>query len=132
MMEKLYRYQIFVYLILIILILTVVKIKYGNRSQISDIRPQVLPTAAPTQIPTPEATPTINPNDEYPLWRELPYSGKGFRVDKYTAPMTLQVTIGTTPQPVAVKELTTWLNSFKEITKQHKIIIINSKIKTQN
>jgi len=136
MMEKIKKYQVFVYLILIIMIMTVVKVKYGvdEESPKSKVQsPKVEITVVPTvTVPTIEVTPTINPNDDYPLWRELPYVGKGFTVDKYTAPMTLEMTLTTATESAAVKEVTTWLNTFKEVTRRHKLIIINSKLKTQN
>lgn len=105
-----------------------VKIKYGTGSQMSDVRSQITPTMVPTAVPTAEATPTINPNDDYPLWRLLPYKGDGFTVDKYIAPMTLEMTITTATESAATKEVTAWLNSFKELKERHKVVVVkNSK-----
>ncbi len=131
MMEKLKKYQVFVYLILIILIMGTVKIKYGEneesrKSKVESLK--AIPTMVPTAVPTAEATPTINPNDDYPLWRLLPYKGEGFTVDKYIAPMTLEMTITTATESAATKEVTVWLNSFKELKERHKVVIVkNSK-----
>ena len=130
MMEKIKKYQVFVYLILIIMIMTVAKVKYGVNDKITNYElriTNVTPTIIPTvTVPTVEVTPTINPNDDYPLWRQLPYQGNGFTVDKYTAPMTLEMTLETATKSAAVKEVTTWLNTFKEVVRQHKIIINKS------
>jgi hypothetical protein len=131
MMEKLKKYQVFVYLILIILIMGTVKIKYGENNKITNYElriTNITPTVIPTAVPTAEATPTINPNDDYPLWRLLPYKGEGFTVDKYIAPMTLEMTITTATESAAIKEVTVWLNSFKELKERHKVVIVkNSK-----
>lgn len=107
------------------MIMATVKWKYGVNEKGLKSKVESL-KVEPTIMPTAEATPTINPSDDYPLWRELPYTGKGFTVDKYTAPMTLQMTLTTATQSAAVKEVTVWLNSFKEVIKQHKIIIVKS------
>lgn len=104
-----------------------VKIKYGAGSQMPDIRSQITPTIVPTAVPTAEATPTINPNDDYPLWRLLPYKGEGFTVDKYIAPMTLEMTITTATESAAIKEVSVWLKGFEELKERHKVVVGNRK-----
>lgn len=108
-----------------------VKIKYGENgenSKLEILNSKITSTIVPTAVPTAEATPTINPNDDYPLWRLLPYKGEGFTVDKYIAPMTLEMTITTATESAATKEVTVWLNSFKELKERHKVVIVkNSK-----
>ena len=81
--------QVIVYLIIIILGMTLVKIKYGYKGekQISDDRSQMSVTATPTISPTL----TVDPKKDYPLIDKLPYYGKGYVVEKYTAPMTLKM-----------------------------------------
>lgn len=102
-----------------------VKIRYGENGENLKLKTQNLKTETimPTVVPTAEATPTINPNDDYPLWRLLPYKGDGFTVDKYIAPMTLEMTITTATESAATKEVTVWLNSFEELKERHKVVI---------
>lgn len=108
------QYQGIVLLVIIILLMLILKVRYGFRDEKSNN----------DQITNKELTPTLSEKD-FPLEKYLPYSGKGFTVDKYTAPMTLQMTITTATKQQASKEVTAWINSFKEVTGQHKIIIKN-------
>ena len=111
--------QVIVYLVIIILGMTAVKIKYGYRGekQISDDRSQMSVTATPTISPTP----TVDPKRDYPLIDKLPYYGKGYVVEKYTAPMTLKMILNGATLTSASKDVTAWINSFGDAIGQHKI-----------
>ena len=105
------KYQVFVFLILIIMILTVAKVKYGNKSQLPVNSDQL------TVEPTLTTTPTIN--KDYPLQDKLPYQGKGFVIEKYVAPMTLNLKLTTATQQQAAKDIGVWLDSFGEAGSGH-------------
>ena len=113
--------QVIVYLIIIILGMTLVKIKYGYKGekQISDDRSQMSVTATPTISPTL----TVDPKKDYPLIDKLPYYGKGYVVEKYTAPMTLKMILNGATLTNASKDVTVWINSFGDAMGQHKIEI---------
>ncbi len=131
MKQTLEKYQIIIYLVLVIMIMAVIKVKYGATEENSKDKtqsPLITPTVEELKPTSPAATPTIDPKDDYPLWRLLPYSGEGFVVDKYTAPMTLEMTITTATSQDASKAVKEWINSFPEIKRQHKIIIINQSL----
>lgn len=113
------KYQLFVYLIIIIVGLSLVKAKYGYKEEkIQNLNVKSQNEEKPTETVTP--TPTIN---QYPLQSKLPYYGKGFVVEKYTAPMTLKMVLNGASESTAVKAVTVWLNSFGEAIGQHKIEI---------
>jgi|GEM_PF-3559457 len=105
MKKTLEKYQVFVFLILVIMILTVAKFKYGNSDQLIVNSDQL------------KATPTIN--KDYPLRDKLPYQGKGFVIDKYNAPMTLNLKLTTVTQQQAAKDIGVWLDSFGEAGSGH-------------
>ena len=131
MKNTLEKYQVIIYLILVVMIMTVVKVKYGineENPKPKNQNPINTPTIEIIKPTSPAATPTVDVSDDYPLWRQLPYSGNGFTVDKYTAPMTLQMTITTATTIVASKAVKEWINSFPEIKRQHKIIVVNQSL----
>lgn len=97
------KYQVFVILIVIILAMVIIKIKYGYRGQKND---QLLTS----NFQTPTVAPTVD--KDYPLQSHLPYQGKGFVIDKYVAPNTLNLKLTTATQTEAAKEIGVWLNSF--------------------
>ena len=131
MKNTLEKYQIIIYLVLVVMIMTVVKVKYGvveENPKTKNQKPTNTPTVVMLKPTSPAVTPTIDVSDDYPLWRQLPYSGDGFTVDKYTAPMTLQMTITTATSTAASNAIKEWINSFPEIKRQHKIILVNQSL----
>ncbi|PIZ58344.1 hypothetical protein COY20_03810 [Candidatus Shapirobacteria bacterium CG_4_10_14_0_2_um_filter_40_12] len=73
-----------------------------------------------TPILTPTSAPAVDP--DYPLWKLLPYSGKGFVVDRYIEPLTLAVTIKGIDKKIVEKEIVKWLQENKVATDSHKLI----------
>jgi hypothetical protein len=137
------NYQGVVLLIIIAVTLSILKLVYiykGDNLNDQDISPT--PSIINTQsiksttiaVNTEEfvfdATPSANSTSsaksnykDYPLWQQLPYQGKGFEVEKYIAPMTLQMKITTATESGAIKDVTVWINSFGDAIGQHKIVI---------
>jgi hypothetical protein len=119
------RNQIFVYLIIIIIGLAAIKIKYGNKQDIGNqesvISDQLKTTITPTVVASPSASDIVE--KDYPLENMLPHYAKGWTVEKYSAPMTLEMTVTTASESGAINEVTEWINSFGEAIGQHKIVI---------
>lgn len=90
-------------------IMGVIKIKYGYR-EVENQNKNI---------------PTVTINNDYPLEKELPYYGKGFIVEKYTAPKTLKMILNGATETEASKAVTSWINSFGDAIGVHKIIISN-------
>lgn len=106
------KYKVFVFLILIIVIMTVIKIKYGYKGE--EFK-NIIPTVTPTV--------TLTVKNDYPLQNQLPYQGEGFIIEKYIAPMTLDMKITTASESGAINDVTVWLNSFGDAIGQHKIVL---------
>jgi hypothetical protein len=114
--------QIFIYLLIIILGMTALKIKYGYRGEVESQKSKVKSKNEEIiSIPTVEATPTADPKKDYPLKDKLPYYGKGYVIEKYTAPMTLKMILNGATETNAIKDVTVWLNSFGDAIGQHKV-----------
>lgn len=126
------RNRLIVFLAMIVVVMSVTKWKYGYRgeeisvNQRSDFSFQITPTVEPTPTVV-EATPTeaetIDP--EYPLWKLLPYSGKGFVVEKYSAPLKLVVTAKGLDKKLVEAEVKKWLESLGPKGANHKLVISN-------
>ena len=104
--------------------MSVVKIKYGYRGgEVILQTPTVIPTtvAATPTVATSAAEVLRVDETKYPLWQELPYSGEGFVVEKYTAPKTLLVQQDGISTSSATRAIKTWLATFGEAGKGHKI-----------
>jgi hypothetical protein len=100
-----------------------VVVKYNYRNRVVTQPTIVTPTVA---TPTIVLTPTEAVDPDYPLWKILPYSGKGFVVVKYLAPMKLEVKTKGLDKMLVAKEVYNWLDSLGTIGKGHKISIIDS------
>jgi len=111
--------QIFVYLILIILGMTGLKIRYGYQDK-KEIE-QKLPTTIPTLIVTVTTVPTKTEEVDYPLFKLLPYYGKGFIVEKYVAPLTLRMILNGATEVKATNDVKAWLRSQGKLGDNHKI-----------
>jgi hypothetical protein len=114
--KKLERYQIIVCLLLIILIMSLIKIKYGYKGKTTE---QTKPNPSVTLVPTLKKE-EINTSD-YPLWKQLPYQGEGFIVDRYIAPKTLAVRAKGLDKILVAKAIGVWLEAFGDLGKDHKI-----------
>lgn len=115
-------------LLLIVVVMGVVKFTYKSETE-----PRVT-VGTPTVIPTPsvaieEATISAVPTqryernyDDYPLWAKLPYYGKGFVVDRYTAPLTLAVKTKGLSKTIVKKAVEKWLGENGIDPATHKLI----------
>lgn len=111
------KYQVFVYLGIIVVGLAAVKIKYGYKGN-------NIPTTAiisPSPAPTVTTIPTKAVEEDYPLFKKLPYYGKGYIVEKYVAPLTLRMILNGATEKVATNDVKIWLRSQGELGDNHKI-----------
>ena len=114
------QYGVYVFLIGLILLLTVVKIRYGFKGSVELVATNLVqPTMAE---PTATVTNTPNQNKDYPVWKELPYKGNGFVVDRYVAPLTLAVKIEKGDKTLVEKEVIKWLEGLGEGQDGHKFV----------
>lgn len=111
--------QIFVYLILIIFGLTGLKIRYGYKRDGNEQLP--IPTPFPTAIIAATHVPTKAVEVDYPLFKQLPYYGKGFIVEKYIAPLTLRMILNGATEAKATNDVKIWLRSQGKLGDNHKI-----------
>ncbi len=68
------------------------KIDQNNSSETVNLKDHLLPTLS-TAKTTPEPFDITNSDPQYPLEQFLPYEGKGFTVEKYLAPLVLEVKV---------------------------------------
>lgn len=112
--KDLKKYQGVIFLIVILLILSFLKIKYRN-VEWEEGPAMITPTVTPTRAP--------QINENYPLWNEIPFEGKGFVVDHYTEPLVLTVNIETlTDKKVVTEEIYNWMRENKVATESHKLV----------
>lgn len=108
------QYQGVFFLIIVVLLLTFFKIKYRNvkwEEGPALITPTVMPTRAP-EI-----------NENYPLWNEIPFEGKGFVVDHYAEPLVLTVSIeNLKDKKIVTEEIYNWMRDNKVATESHKLV----------
>jgi len=104
------KYGLVFVLIVIVIVLSILKLLYANKGEQIVIQ-------SPTPIPTVAVKKAVNKN--YPLESELPYQGNGFLIEKYVAPMTLNLKLTTATQQQAAKDITVWLDSFGEAGSGH-------------
>lgn len=127
-MQNKKNYTLIWVLLMIVIVMSVIKLTYKP-----DLSQTLLPLPAtiPTEIPTPTLggpTPTIRfeqSDADYPLWRLLPYSGKGFIVDRYTAPNTLAVIAKGIDKTIIKKAVETWIGQNGIDPTTQKLIINN-------
>jgi hypothetical protein len=112
MKEFLKNYQLIVALSLIVVVMASIKVIYGNKVEEINQNQVILPTSTIEPIiETPTLIPTIALTNEekYPLWRILPYQGKGFTVQQYQKPLTLTVKIKSGNKEMIEGEIAKWL-----------------------
>ena len=111
--KKWKQYQGVFFLIIVVLLLTFFKIKYRNvkwEEGPALITPTVMPTRAP-EI-----------NENYPLWNEIPFEGKGFVVDHYAEPLVLTVSIeNLKDKKIVTEEIYNWMRDNKVATESHEL-----------
>lgn len=109
------KYQIFIFLIVTAIFLGMVKYKFGYKGDGSEFLP------SPTVIPTP--VPTVVVDDDYSLWKELPYSGNGFVIDRYIGPKELAIKAKGLDKKIVEKRVFEWLLEQKVATESYKLVI---------
>ncbi|PIU73564.1 hypothetical protein COS78_01740 [Candidatus Shapirobacteria bacterium CG06_land_8_20_14_3_00_40_12] len=114
-MTKIYKYRLIIILLIMVGLMGAVRWSYRNYPW-EKAEVEVLLTP----ILTPTSAPAVDP--DYPLWKLLPYSGKGFVVDRYIEPLTLAVTIKGIDKKIVEKEIVKWLQENKVATDSHKLI----------
>lgn len=114
------RNQLVVVLVVLVVFLGFIKIKYGYKG--GPLPPQISPQLSEETTPTPTAEPIAIPTSEgYDLWQLLPYSGKGFTIDRYTDKTTLAIKLKGIDKRVAEKAIYTWLTEQKVATESYKL-----------
>lgn len=113
--------QIFIYLVLIILGLIGLKIRYGYKGDNEST--QTSPTSIPTVMATVTTVPTKTEEVDYPLFKQLPYYGKGYIIEKYVAPLTLRMILNGATEAKATLDVKVWLRSQGKLGDNHKIIL---------
>jgi hypothetical protein len=114
-MRKIYKYRIILFLVIIVGLMATTRIAYRNYQW-----PKPIVETPTTPLLTPTIAPTVD--ESYPLWKLLPYQGKGFVVDRYIEPLTLSVTIKGIDKKIVEKEIFKWLLENKVATESHKLI----------
>ncbi|OGL52212.1 hypothetical protein A3K55_00140 [Candidatus Shapirobacteria bacterium RBG_13_44_7] len=112
------KYKVIWVLAIIVLGMGLVRWKYGYKGGGEEVAP-IAPTV------TPEPTVSIDEED-YPLWRLLPYSEVGFTVDRYIEPLTLMVYIQGVDEKIVAKKIGEWMGKNGVVPETHKIVISDS------
>jgi hypothetical protein len=113
------KYQIFIYLLIVIVGLVGLKIKYGYEGE--DNLPAKISESTPSPIPSVTTVPTKTEETEYPLFKKLPYYGKGYIIEKYVAPLTLKMILNGATEKSATNDVKVWLRSQGKAGDNHKI-----------
>lgn len=113
MIKNLKRYWLVGLLVIIALLMGITKIRYRNVNW-DEVYRAVTPTVVPTSAP--------QIDNDYPLWRLLPYTGKDFVVDRYTEPGVLAVKTKLVNKKIITKEIYKWISENKVATESHKLI----------
>ena len=88
-------------------------------------KPEETPAAAITVTPTtiPTAEPTKMTDKDYPLWWQLPYSGIGFTIEKYSEPLTLEIKAVGLGEKIVRERVEKWLEENQVASDSHKLKI---------
>lgn len=95
------KYQLILLLSFLVVTLSIIKLTY---------KPEIVPEIKPEAVvlPTPSIAKKSNYDMEnYPLKEILPYEGETFRIDSYSAPLTLKVTVKVKDKTKITNEMTT-------------------------
>lgn len=113
---KKYRVQIF--LVVLIVVLVFLKMRYGY----DELSVESYKVYKEESMLIETITPTKSIDPEYPLWQLLPYSGKGFVIDRYAEPLMLVVKIKGIDQKIVEKEVWNWLELEGVASDSHKLV----------
>ncbi|MFA7301739.1 MAG: hypothetical protein WC069_05490 [Candidatus Shapirobacteria bacterium] len=116
MIKELYRLRLVIFLAFIAVLMGLTRFRYRNYQW---VEPQIETMITPTVMPTP----TEKPQEEavYPLINSLPYTGKGFVVESYEAPLTLNIVTDGNIKNIT-KEVFKWMLENKVATESHKLV----------
>ncbi len=112
------KYGLVIWLMMVVVTMAVVKWRYGSSRGEEVV--QITPTPTPIMEPT-----TSIKEEDYPLWKLLPYSGVGFTVDRYIEPLTLVVLIKGLDKQIVTEEIGKWMEENGVNPETHKIVISN-------
>lgn len=113
------KYQVIVFLSMVVVVMSMIRWRYGYKEVTLT---ETQPTPTETKV-APVKSKTVDP--EYPLWEILPYSGRGFVVEKYAAPLQLVISVRGLDEKLAEAEVNKWLEEQGPRGANHKIIIKN-------
>ncbi len=116
MIKEIYRLRLIIILALIAVGMGLIRFRYRNYQW---EEPQVVMQITPTTIPSPTSAPQAEV--VYPLIDILPYKGNNFVVDRYSAPLTLNV-VTTGNIKTVTKEVYKWMLQNKVATESHKLV----------
>jgi hypothetical protein len=134
MKEYLRKNQIVLALAVMVVIMSVIKFSYKydpakdkNITQAPLLSPSPLPTSVEAVVDPREATEggKRTYESDYPLWSLLPFSGKGFVVDRYLEPRKLAVKAVGLDRKIATEEIEKWLEANDIDPNSHEIEFIN-------
>ena len=117
MIKEFYRLRWVFFLAAVAVLIGLIRFKYRNYNW--EEPPVMVTQITPTQYPTPTSAPQIEV--VYPLIGLLPYKGKDFVVDSYSAPLTLSVVTSGNIKTVT-KEVYKWMLKNKVATESHKLV----------
>jgi len=117
MIKELYRLRLIIFLAFIAVLMGLTRWKYRNYQWPEE--QTVVASISPTVMPSPTSEPKMEV--VYPLWEQLPYKGKTFVVDSYSAPLTLNVVTSGNIKTVT-KEIYKWMLENKVATESHKLV----------
>lgn len=122
MIKELYRLRLVMFLAFVAVLMGLTRWKYRDYQW---QEPQVVVQITPTEIPTPIPSQLAQMEVIYPMIGLLPYEGKGFTVDSYSAPLTLNVVTSGNIKTIT-KEVYKWMEENKVATESHKLIFVTS------
>ncbi|MFA6603033.1 MAG: hypothetical protein WCT01_04495 [Candidatus Shapirobacteria bacterium] len=134
MKEWFKKNQIVLVLAVMVVIMSVIKFSYKydpakdkNMTPVPLLSPTPLPTSVEAVVDPKEATEggVRTYESDYPLWSLLPFSGKGFVVDRYLAPRKLAVKAKGLDKKIATEEIEKWLGANDIDPTTHEIEFIN-------
>lgn len=112
MMKNIKKYWLVGLLVIIAIWMGITKIRYRNVNW-DELSGLITPTVMPTRAP--------QNNKDYPLWELLPYTGKGFVVERYTEPLSLAVKTNI-DKKIVTQKIYDWMKENKVATESHKLI----------
>lgn len=112
-MKKIKQYWLVFLLAVLAMGMGIIKIKYRNVDWEENSR-LITPTIKPTSAPEVDVN--------YPLWKQLPYQGKNFVVDRYMEPKILAVKTNSLNKKLITQEIYKWMLENKVATESHQLV----------